>query len=117
MNLRALAATIRLHILPCSDLRRRLREAQQLAARLHLGNLHIARTNLQLTRERDAARAELELLRPVVDAAQTWHDAWSAAPFVGVQVHDMASWRASEELCAAVDALPKVPIQRYRGEA
>lgn len=45
MSLRALAATIHLHI-PTS---RRLREAQQLAFRLHLGNLRLANVNNNLT--------------------------------------------------------------------
>lgn len=47
----------------------------------------------------------LDQMRPVVEAAQAWHTALAAANDVGVQIQDLAAFRASEELCAAVDAL------------
>ena len=56
------------------------------------------------------ATARLERAQPVLDAARAWHDAMLESSAVGIQVHDVAAWNASEELCAAVDELDRCPV-------
>jgi hypothetical protein len=57
-------------------------------------------------RQRDAAWAELELVRPVVVAAQAWREAVAMVTSVGVDYTIDDANRASEALMAAVRALP-----------
>lgn len=131
MSLRALAATIRLHI-PTSR-RRRLRDAQQLAFRLHLGNLRLANANNNLTNTlirsekviRDATavlneatemisalRGELRIVEGALNRRTAERD---AARSRVEELEEMLDDPA-RKLGAAVDALPKVPTQRDRSQ-
>lgn len=113
-----------------AHLLQRLREAQQGAVRLKLGNAELARTNAKIQElfsknvvdrrrllgllrvrghELNAARAELELLRNVATKAKAWRAASADASAIGLDEHYTASWKAAEELRAAVDALPQGP--------
>lgn len=67
MNLRALWAVARLYLHP-QGTRRRIRELNQLAARLQLGNRRLAETNLALVRRAEKAEREnAELRRQIAD--------------------------------------------------
>lgn len=54
-------------------------------------------------------RANAERAEPVLNAAQAWHQAMLESSAVGIQSQDLGSWRASEELCAAVDEFDRCP--------
>lgn len=62
-------------------------------------------------RQRDDAWAELELVREVVLRALTWRDAVAEASAVGVDHTIDAANRATRELMAAIDALPKSDLK------